>query len=58
MRKLNYAIYRGTIYKKYEGAIYAYSYKCVVKAFVNSLAANYSFKVSAHSLRALYDLYC
>ena len=40
MRKLNYAIYRGSIYKKYEGAIYTYSYKCVVKAFVNSLAAN------------------
>ena len=40
MRKLKYALYRGTIYKKCEGATYTYSYKCDVKAFVNSLAAN------------------
>lgn len=44
MRRLDYALYMGTIYKKCEGAIYTYSYKCDVKAFVNSLAANESFK--------------
>ena len=44
MRRLDYALYRGTIYRKCEGAAYSYSYKCDVKAFVNSLAANESFK--------------
>ena len=44
MRRLEYALYRGTVYKKCEGATYTYSYKCDVKAFVNSLAANESFK--------------
>ena len=44
MRRLDYAIYRGTVYRKCEGAVYSYSYKCDVKAFVNSLAANESFK--------------
>ena len=42
MRKLEYALYRGTIYRKCEGATYAF--KCNVKAFVNSQAANESFK--------------
>ena len=44
MRRLEYALYRGTVYKKCEGATYTYSYKCDVKAFVYSLAANESFK--------------
>ena len=44
MRRLEYALYRGTVYKKCEGATYTYSYKCDVTAFVNSLAANESFK--------------
>ena len=44
MRRLHYALYRGKIYKKCEGAKYCYSHKCDVKAFVNSLAANESFK--------------
>ena len=44
MRRLEYAFYRGTVYKKCEGATYTYSYKCDVKAFGNSLAANESFK--------------
>ena len=44
MRRLEYALYRGTVYKKSEGATYTYSYKCDVKAFVNSLAANESLK--------------
>ena len=44
MRRLDYALYRGTVYRKCEGAVHSYSYKCDVKAFVNSLAANESFK--------------
>ena len=44
MRRLEYALYRGTVYKKCEGATYTYSYKCNVKALVNSLPANESFK--------------
>ncbi|KAJ7378897.1 hypothetical protein OS493_019588 [Desmophyllum pertusum] len=44
MKRLDYALYRDTIYKKCDGASYTYSYKCDVKVFVNSLAANESFK--------------
>ena len=44
MRRLEYALYRGTVYKKCEGATYTYSYKCDVRALVNSLPANESFK--------------
>ena len=44
MRRLEYALYRGTVHKKCEGVTYTYSYKCDVKAFANSLAANESFK--------------
>ena len=44
MKRLEYALYRGTVHKKCEGATYTYSYKCDVKAFVNSLAAKESFK--------------
>ena len=36
MRRLEYTLYRGTVYKKCEGATYIYSYKRDVKAFVNS----------------------
>ena len=44
MKKLEYALYRGTIYKKCEKAKYTYSFKCDVSTFVNTLAANESFK--------------
>ncbi|KAL9973576.1 hypothetical protein ACROYT_G020049 [Oculina patagonica] len=44
MEKLGYALYAGKIYKKCEKARYTYWYKCEVEAFVNSLAANRSFK--------------
>ena len=44
MRRRDYALYRGTVYRKCEVAIYSYSYKCGVKAIVNSLAANESVK--------------
>ena len=44
MKTLDYALYKGKVYKKCEDAKYTYSYKCDVKAFVNSLAANKSFK--------------
>ncbi|KAL9976809.1 hypothetical protein ACROYT_G014143 [Oculina patagonica] len=44
MKMLDYALYIGKIHKKCEGAKYTYSYKCDIKAIVNSLAANKSFK--------------
>ena len=57
MRRLDYALYRGTVYRKCEGAVYSYSYKCDVKAFVNSLAANESFKARLlKEMRKVIDL--
>ncbi|KAJ7315079.1 hypothetical protein OS493_038971 [Desmophyllum pertusum] len=44
MKKLGYALYGGKVYKKCDKAKYTYWYKCEVEAFVNSLAANHSFK--------------
>ena len=44
MKRLNYSLHRGAVYKRYEGAIYTFSFKCDVKVFINSLAANKSFK--------------
>lgn len=44
MKRLGYALYGGKVYKKCDKAKYTYSYKCEVEAFVNSLAANESFK--------------
>ena len=44
MKKLEYALFRGKIYKKKSEAKYTYAYKCEVSAFVNCLAANESFK--------------
>ena len=40
MKRMEYALYRGKIYKKCSTAKFAYSYKCKVKAFINSLEAN------------------
>jgi len=44
MKKLGNALYAGKVYKKCDKARYTYLYKCEVDAFVNSLAANQSFK--------------
>ena len=44
MEKLNYASYRGNVYKKEIRAKYTYSYKCEAKVFINSLATNEFFK--------------
>ena len=44
MKRLGYTLYRGTMYKKCEKAVYTYTYKCEVEAFVNGLAANEFFK--------------
>ena len=44
VKKLEYALLRGKIYKKKSEAKYTYAYKCEVSAFVNCLAANEYFK--------------
>ena len=44
MKKMEYALFRGKIYKKFPIAMYTYAYKCEVRAFINSLAANEFFK--------------
>ena len=44
MKRLGYALYGGKVYKKCDKAKYTYSYTCEVEAFVNSFAANKSFK--------------
>ena len=40
MEKLNYATYRGKVYKKESRANYTFSYRCEAHAFVNILATN------------------
>ena len=44
MKKLDYALHRGQIYRKEPASRYTYLYKCEPRAFVNSLAANEFFK--------------
>ena len=44
MKKLEYACYRGKVYKRDPRSMYTYSYKCEARAFVNSLATNEQFK--------------
>ena len=44
MKKLNYASYRGKVYKKDPRSRYTYSFKCESRAFVNTLATNEQFK--------------
>ena len=44
MKKLDYALFQGKIYKKKLEAKNTYTYKCDVSAFVNCLAVNASFK--------------
>ena len=43
MKRMDYAHYRGKIYKKCPNAKYAFSYKCEVKVFIICLAANEFF---------------
>ena len=42
MEKLNYATYRGKVYKKEVPAKYTYSYKCEPRVFLNTPATNFS----------------
>ena len=44
MKRMEYALFHGKIYKKCPMAKFTYAYKCEVKAFINCLAANESFK--------------
>lgn len=44
MKSMEYALFCGKIYKKFPMAKFTYAYKCEVKAFINCLAANESFK--------------
>ena len=44
MKSMEYALFCGKIYKKLPMAKFTYAYKCEVKAFINCLAANESFK--------------
>lgn len=44
MEKLNYATYRGKVYKKESRAKYTFSYRCEARMFVNTLATNEFFK--------------
>lgn len=44
MEKLDYATYRGKVYKKESRAKYTFSYRCEARAFVNTLATNEFFK--------------
>ena len=44
MKRLNYASYRGKVYKKDPRSRYTYSFKCESRAFVNTLATNEQFK--------------
>ena len=44
MEKLNYATYRGKVYKKESRARYTFSYRCEARTFVNTLATNEFFK--------------
>ena len=40
MQKLQYASYRGKVYKKDPREIYTYTYKCEARNFINPLATN------------------
>ena len=44
MQQLEYASYRGKIYKRDPKAKYTYSFKCEAKSFINTLATNEHFK--------------
>ena len=44
MKKLRYAFCGGKVYKKCERAKCSYQYKCEMEVFINSLAANETFK--------------
>ena len=44
MKKLGYALCGGKVYKKCERAKYSCRYKCQMEVFINSLAANKTFK--------------
>ena len=44
MQQLEYASYRGKIYKRNPKAKYTYSFKCEARPFINTIATNEHFK--------------
>ena len=44
IKKMEYALFRGKIHKKFPSAKYTFAYKCEFCVFINSLAANEFFK--------------
>ena len=44
MKKFEYALFRGKIYKRKIRAKYTYTFECEVSGSVNCLVGNYSFK--------------
>lgn len=44
MKKLNYASYRGKVYKRQPRSRYTYSFKCDARAFINTLATIEQFR--------------
>lgn len=62
MKKLNYASYRGKVYKSDPRSRYTYSFTCEVRAFVNTLARNKQFKSGLvremKVIKLLSDLLC
>ena len=57
MKKMEYALFRGKIYKKVPMAMYTYAYKCEVRVFIDSLAANEFFKARVlKDMRKIIDI--
>ena len=50
MQRLQYASYRGKVYKRDERSKYTYSYKCEARAFVSHLACNEFFKSRSYEI--------
>ncbi|XP_068757363.1 uncharacterized protein [Montipora capricornis] len=44
MKRLDYASYRGKVYKRDPRSKYTYSFKCEARSFINTLATNEQFK--------------
>ena len=57
MKNLSYGLYRGKVYRKVDHAKYTFSFKCDVRAFVNSLATNEFYKARLlGNMRKVIDL--
>ena len=59
MKKMEYALFHGKIYKKVPMAMYTYAYKCEVRVIINSLAANEFFKARLlKDMKKIIDILC